>query len=466
MPQNTYVALATIQPSGQTSQIVMDSIPSTYTDLVLVSNHPKTGAGSTRIYFNNDSSSGLYSQTVSYANTSVVSGGRETSVNFIYLMDYLSSSTSTANMSIIHIMNYARTDRFKTTLETAGASDMGNSLGVGCWRNTDAITRIDVATGGGTFSSGASFTLYGIKNWGNEETPKATGGYVYSDSTYWYHAFPFSSTFTPNQTLTCDVLTIAGGAGGGRRHAGGGGAGGLCFQSGRSVTSGSKTVTVGAGGLGNQVSVTNGGRGTNGSNSVFDTTTAIGGGAGGAFNDVSVAGGSGGGGNIGSPPGNPGAGGSATQGNSGGATGYGNAGGTGLESGGYFGGGGGGAGAAGQAGNATNGAGDGGAGLSSNTVAALLSFHQITGFGQSKDGVAYFAGGGGGGQFGGQGFGGDAGLGGGGRGVNILDLPNPDINGLAGSGGGGGAIGSGNNTDGYSAGNGGSGIVIIRYTKA
>jgi hypothetical protein len=29
MPQNTYVALATIQPSGQTSQIVMDTIPST-----------------------------------------------------------------------------------------------------------------------------------------------------------------------------------------------------------------------------------------------------------------------------------------------------------------------------------------------------------------------------------------------------------------------------------------------------
>ena len=89
-----------------------------------------------------------------------------------------------------------------------------------------------VTTSGGntihTFtSSGSFYTGFGIA--------KATGGNIYTDGTYWYHAFRSASgTFAPTQSLTADILVVAGGGGGGfastqTGRGGGGGAGGLLF---------------------------------------------------------------------------------------------------------------------------------------------------------------------------------------------------------------------------------------------
>jgi hypothetical protein len=452
MPQNTHVALATIQPSGLATSVVMDSIPSTYTDLVLVCNYPQSSAGSGRIYFNNDNTSGLYSQTVSYANAAgTTSGGRETSANHYFLMDYVSSSTTTSNMSIVNIMSYARTDRFKTVLETAGASDKGNVISVGCWRNTNAITRIDITAAGGTFSSGASITLYGIKNWGNETTPKATGGYVYSDSTYWYHAFPFSSTFTPNQSITADILVVAGGGSGGGAYFGpvgaGGGAGGMQTFTSQSLTATNYTCTVGAGGT---KSITNIGENTSGGNSQFGSLTAsVGGGAGGEFNNNRSAGTGANGGSGGGGAGNNGSGGGLTAAT--GTSGQGNNGGTGGNTDGSGAGGGGGKGAVGANRSGQNG-GAGGIGATTS-----ISGGSATTFGHLVDGSYYFAGGGGGGFSNAGGIGAVGGAGGGGLGGRY------GTNGLVSTGGGGGG---GANLENFTGSNGGSGIIIVRYTKA
>lgn len=159
---STYEPLATVTASGVTTFLVMSSIPSTYTDLVLVGIFPKTGAGSSRLTVNNDSSSGLYSQTVLYANGTSVGSGYETNQSRIYLMDYLSASTSNANMSITHFMNYSNTTTFKSFVERSGVADKGISMSVGLWRNTSAINRIDISDGS-NFSAGTRFTLYGIK---------------------------------------------------------------------------------------------------------------------------------------------------------------------------------------------------------------------------------------------------------------------------------------------------------------
>lgn len=127
---------------------------------------------------------------------------------------------------------------------------------------------------------------------------------------------------------TIDVLVVAGGGAGGEGYAGlgpyvggGGGAGGMCEQSGRSISAGTwYTITVGAGGAG----------GKNGSNSSFDTITSIGGGGGGCGAGEDMQGGldGGSGGGSGNAWGDLGGGGRALQDNSGGATGYGNNGGS------------------------------------------------------------------------------------------------------------------------------------------
>lgn len=255
----------------------------------------------------------------------------------------------------------------------------------------------------------------------------ATGGDVADIGGYRIHTFASDGAFTVNSAISSvEVLVVAGGGGGGVDRAGAGGAGGLIYDNSYSVTPQAYTITVGGGGLGTAANV----RGVNGGNSVFDSLIAIGGGGGGTGNgQTGVNGGSGGGGgNSGAV--NPCAGGLATSG-------QGNNGGLGIYVGPNYGaGGGGGAGGSGSNGTATS-SGNGGVGLE----------YSISGS------PVYYAGGGGAGSYGG-GIDGIGGLGGGGNGGRTsagAGAPN--------TGGGGGS--SGNTI--AKGGNGGSGVVIVRY---
>ena len=92
---------------------------------------------------------------------------------------------------------------------------------------------------------------------------------VFAESTNWV---------APPGVTSVDYLIVAGGGGGGHNIGGGGGAGGYLSGSGFAVTPlTTYTITVGAGGAGDT-----GSRTSNGSNSVFSSLTAIGGGCGGA----------------------------------------------------------------------------------------------------------------------------------------------------------------------------------------
>jgi len=243
-------------------------------------------------------------------------------------------------------------------------------------------------------------------------------------------------------TSSVEYLVVAGGAGGGDGTAGGGGgAGGFRTATGFSVTTGSAiTVTVGGGGTGGGGAGTGQAqRGGMGSNSVFGSITSLGGGSGGAEgNNSGLSGGSGGGSSYGG-------GANAT-----GTTGQGNRGGAGTSGASrWTGGGGGGAGAVGGDASTYIG-GVGGDGLSSSISGASVN---------------YAGGGGGAAQSSGAGtvYGGAGGLGGGGAGAadqtGSTVVYGGDGSTNTGSGGGGGP-------DSASArgGNGGSGIVIIRYS--
>jgi len=261
----------------------------------------------------------------------------------------------------------------------------------------------------------------------------ATGGTITYVGGYTIHTFTSSGTFNVTSAGDVEYLVVGGGGAGGIARGGGGGAGGMLNATiSRGV--GSYTVTVGAGGT-----VTGTGWGTvvtSGSNSVFDTITAIGGGKGGG--NGGTTGGSGGG--SGDDGGGPYLGGSGTAG-------QGNRGGNSSVAGGatyIAGGGGGGAGAAGV--NATSSsAGAGGAG-----AASSISGSSVT-----------YAGGGGGGSAQAN-SGGAGGAGGGGAGSSDDLVAATDGTANRGGGGGGGAYDTGSGGVGV-PGAGGSGIVIIRY---
>jgi len=244
-----------------------------------------------------------------------------------------------------------------------------------------------------------------------------------------------------NYNLTAvEVLVVAGGGGGAADVGGGGGAGGLIYNPNFAVTPGSAlTVTVGGGGSGRAPFDTS--AGGSGGNSVFGSLTATGGGGGGCYaNQPGSTGGSGGGG-----AGPSGSGGAGTSG-------QGFAGGSGI--GGVFhSGGGGGAGSVGGNGTLSP--------LAGGSGGVGLEFAQFASVGGSPAG--WFAGGGGGGGGNdsgsdGRGFGG---LGGGGTGASRSGTYGSNSSfrdGAANTGGGGGGTGGWN-----TGGNGGSGIVIVRY---
>ena len=163
------------------------------------------------------------------------------------------------------------------------------------------------------FHNGSSWSTIGKMN--------ASGGTVTYSGGYAIHTFTSSGTFTVHSAGDVEYLVVAGGGGGAtqassaNRGGGGGGAGGLLTGS-TSVAAGTYTITVGDGG--DRASTSYYSVGTDGSDSIFYTYTAIGGGRGGAGDGKAAnTGGSGGGGGSGVTPGT-GANGTAGQGNAGG----------------------------------------------------------------------------------------------------------------------------------------------------
>lgn len=439
MATNTYVALATQTLGSAVSSVTFSSIPQGYTDLVMVASVGASSSGQGLTYQLNGDTGSNYSVTGLRGNGSSASSFRQSNNTEVIVSNFSEPPTTGTGTYIVNFQNYSNTATYKTSISRGNAAAGGVDTFAGLWRSTAAITSVLIKISSGTMNIGSTFTVYGIKAWSGETGTKATGGYVYTDSTYCYHAFQYSGTFTPTQSLTADILVVGGGGGSSGNWGGGGGAGGFLAFTSQSLTATPYTCTVGAGGAGAQYTPTSGG------NSVFGAlTTAVGGGNGGsAATAGGGTGGSGGGGTYDTSAGN-------------GTSGQGNAGGTGQLGGGgnARGGGGGGAGAAGGAANASI-AGAGGVGIYSTFTDAIGA---ATGLGDYVASHYYFAGGGGGGGANSTTENSNiGGYGGGGNGNRTAPA-----SGKAGTGGGGGG-GAGNALP--VGGAGGSGIVIIRYPK-
>jgi hypothetical protein len=411
---STYTPIASQTLSTSTTSVTFSSIPQNYSDLIIIVNGTLTSDENNYLSINGINNAGSYSVTRLYGSSSARGSNRSSSQNTMQCGEMGTNQSS----DIIQILNYSNTATHKTVLSRSGNSNGNVKLSVGLSQGTSPVTSITL-TAGSTYSSGCTFTLYGIA--AGNSSAKATGGnIVTTDGSYWYHTFISTGTFIPSQALTVDYLVVAGGGGGGYPPggggAGGGGAGGLLTLTSQSLSA--STVypcLIGAGGIAG-----NGALPGSGNNTVFNGSTAIGGGR------SDTAGGSGGGGGY--------------QSNGGtGTSGQGNAGGNGSPTGTPFGGGGGGgAGAAGTAASSNGGGANGGIGSSS-----------------SISGTAtYYAGGGGGGSR--SGSVGSGGNGGGGTGSSSSGTPATSGSPYTGGGGGGGS------DSGY-GGKGGSGIVVVRY---
>lgn len=311
---------------------------------------------------------------------------------------------------------------------------------------------------------------------GGEVEVAASGGTIITNGSYTYHVFLTPDSFDSGVSTpgTVDIFLVGAGGGGADPIGGGGGAGGIVNQTSVSVTNSTTyPIVVGTGGV-NDVQP-NGGE--PGGDSTGLSYTAYGGGGGGGYAETgestNASGGGGGAsegsgssGGTGGPQGNPGGSGSQYYG----------------PSRGYHGGGGGGAGGAGSnstPGNTTSAGGAGGPGSPYPAYAAPIIAPAIptstpskanapgnplrTDFTNAVGPTGLYGGGGGGlndsSSAGGQPAGGPGG--GGEGGINPFGGPNPNGTpahpGVNYTGGGGGGARS------TQQGEGGDGIVIIRY---
>ena len=157
---STYEPLATVTAGGgSNTQLVMSSIPSTYTDLVVVMSGTINASNNFYIQFNGDTASN-YSYTYLYGDGTSASSARASNTAQS-LLNYVGTTQST---TLLSINNYSNSTTYKTVLSRGSDSTLGSMAVVVLWRNTAAINSITIKCGpSGTFNSGSTFTLYGIK---------------------------------------------------------------------------------------------------------------------------------------------------------------------------------------------------------------------------------------------------------------------------------------------------------------
>lgn len=156
----TYEPIATQTGDNSSTTITFSSIPQTYTDLVLVANIFTTVNANQSVRVNGDTATN-YSTAYISGNGTSASTGRNINNNAINIQSNIYSASTVSAATVMHFMNYSSTLVNKTVLTRAGNANLGTELFISLWRSSAAITSISIA--GATFTTNASFTLYGIK---------------------------------------------------------------------------------------------------------------------------------------------------------------------------------------------------------------------------------------------------------------------------------------------------------------
>ena len=155
--------------SGGASSITFNSIPQTFTDLMLVlSTRTNIAATATDIFgqFNGDNGNN-YSGTRLYGQGSIVGSDRQSTTNVIRLGDSVgtSATANTFSSCVAYIPNYTTSNRKQIIIDASSESNTATGyysyLLAMTW-NGGAITSIYLPALSASFVQYSTFTLYGI----------------------------------------------------------------------------------------------------------------------------------------------------------------------------------------------------------------------------------------------------------------------------------------------------------------
>jgi len=170
MPNTFELIASSTVGSGGASSIDFTSIPSTYTDLVLVTSaRDVSGATDDFIYARFNSSASGYSGKLLRGNGSTAaSGGIGTTYAYVGQIEGTGRTSNTFTNSPCYIPNYAGSNQKSYSVDTVTE---GNSTGAyaaiiaGLWTGTAAISSITLTSAtGSNFAQYTTAYLYGVKN--------------------------------------------------------------------------------------------------------------------------------------------------------------------------------------------------------------------------------------------------------------------------------------------------------------
>jgi hypothetical protein len=168
---NTYTLISSNVLTSSAASVTFSSIPSTYTDLVLKISARGDGATNFEnctLRFNGDTAAN-YSMTWMTGDGATATSTRSIATNEAWLryVDAASATASTFGSVEVYLPNYTSSNK-KPFSSIAAQENNTTTAYINatalCWQLTNAITSILIDLDGGSFVSGSSFYLYGIKN--------------------------------------------------------------------------------------------------------------------------------------------------------------------------------------------------------------------------------------------------------------------------------------------------------------
>lgn len=166
---NSYESIQTVLVgAGGQSSISFTLIPATYKHLQIRAIAKSTGAATQGDLTLNSDTGNNYAWHQLFGSVSSI--GADNSINRANIVGAVSLVNSSISSvfagSIIDILDYAETNKFKTVRYLVGQDE--NASGVitfnsGLWRSTSAITTITITARSNSIAQYSSFALYGIK---------------------------------------------------------------------------------------------------------------------------------------------------------------------------------------------------------------------------------------------------------------------------------------------------------------
>lgn len=157
------IATVTLSSTGTAS---FTSIPQTYKHLQIryKANNDNAANYKIALRFNSDSGSNYNWHWLAGDGSAASAGANDE--NTAMRLNKLNYESTYWSIGIIDLLDYANTNKYKTGRGLGGWDSNGSGtleLTSGLWRNTAAITQIDIAPYAGVYKAGSTFALYGLK---------------------------------------------------------------------------------------------------------------------------------------------------------------------------------------------------------------------------------------------------------------------------------------------------------------